>query len=96
MEDIKKMKCENCGAEIEKVKISVFTKEGNDVDILVPVIEYENGAVGIETDSNWCGYDLSQSEQAECILCPCCGCFPFKRNEIQTHEILRLVCFKSE
>ncbi|MEE1255962.1 MAG: hypothetical protein UHN47_05565 [Lachnospiraceae bacterium] len=88
------MKCEKCGKQIDEVKIDVFTREGKDILVLVPIIEYENGAVGIETDTNWCGYDLTQEEQADCITCPCCGLFPFKNDEIQTHEILRVVCFK--
>ena len=89
------MTCEKCGKIIGSVKINVFTREGSDIDVLVPVIEYDNGAVGIETDSNWCGYDLSEEEKMESISCPCCGEFPFECKEVQEHEIVRLVCFKN-
>ena len=88
------MKCEKCGKLIDNVIINRFTREGNDIDVSVPIIEYDNGAVGIETDSNWCGYDLSEEEKMECISCPCCGEFPFEHKEVQEYEILRLVCFK--
>ena len=88
------MKCEKCGKPIDNVIINRFTREGNDIDVSVPIIEYDNGAVSIETDSNWCGYDLSEEEKMECISCPCCGEFPFEHKEVQEYEILRLVCFK--
>ena len=46
------MKCEKCGKLIDNVIINRFTREGNDIDVSVPIIEYDNGAVSIETDSN--------------------------------------------
>lgn len=88
------IKCNNCGKVIDKVWLSVFLRDGTDVDIDYPLIECEDNAVYVDTEKNWTGYELTEAEQKEEITCPYCGKFPFKISEIQIHEIVRVVCFK--
>lgn len=89
------MKCEKCGKHIMTVEINEFRRDGGDVCFQVPIAEYKDStAVEFETDKTWTGYDLTEEEQAETILCPCCGEFPFKDKEINTYEIVRVICFK--
>lgn len=90
------MKCEKCGKEIDKVKISVFSYDGSDSDCLIYIDEgkYEN--VIFETSPHWCGYELSEEEMMEDIRCPHCNEFPFKHKEVQVYDVVRVVCFKSE
>ena len=87
------MKCEKCGKYIMTVKINEFSRDGSDHLIEIPIKEYQNNAIGIDTTQDWCGYDLTEEEQAETILCPYCNEFPFKDKEIQCYEIVRVVCF---
>lgn len=87
------MKCEKCGKYIMTVKINEFSRDGSDHLIEVPVKEYQNNAIGIDTTQDWCGYDLTEEEQAETVLCPHCNEFPFRDREIQVYEIVRIVCF---
>ena len=88
------IKCNNCGKVIDKVCLSVFLRDGADVDVCYPLIESEENAVYVDTENNWTGYELTEDEQREKITCPHCGKFPFKCSEIQIHEIVRVVCFK--
>lgn len=88
------IKCKNCGKVIDKVWLGVFLSDGTDVDIDYPLIECDENVVYIDTDKNWTGYELSEEEQREQITCPHCGKFPFANNEVQIHEIVRIVCFK--
>lgn len=90
------MKCEKCGKEIDAISINVFQYDGSDIDISVPIEECENGAVTFETSPNWCGHELTVSEQVESILCPYCKEFPFEHKEVQMYDVVRLVCFKSK
>lgn len=86
--------CKNCGKVIDKIWLNVFLRDGSDMEIDYPVNECEDNAVYIDTDQDWTGYELTEDEQREQITCPHCGKFPFKSNEIQIHEIVRVVCFK--
>lgn len=88
------VKCEKCGKYITTVKVNEFQRDGSDHFVDVAIKDYQNNAIGFETSQNWCGYWLTEEEQAETILCPHCDKFPFKDKEIQCHEIMRVVCFR--
>lgn len=88
--------CIKCGNEINKVLLDRFGHEGEDYWYCAPINEAEEDAVLIETDSNWCGYGLTEEEYHENIKCPICCEFPFKDREVQIYEVVRLVCFKEE
>ena len=89
------MKCEICEAEINFVFISVFQRDGSDVNIKVPLIECEEDAVYFETDPNWTGYELTEDEMNDDIHCPSCDKNPFKKQEIQVYDVVRVVKFKN-
>lgn len=89
------MKCEKCGNEISYVKMLRFNYDGSDDWIRYTINEEENiEAVYIDADCNWTGCGLSEEEQMDTIICPDCEQFPFEHKEVQTYEILRVVCFK--
>ena len=88
------MKCEKCGNEICRLKIDMFNHDGSDNFYSYIFDEVEKNVV-VEIDKNWTGYELSEEEQIETIVCPYCGEFPFKDKEIQVYEIVRLVMFKN-
>lgn len=90
------MKCEQCEHEIDVLLVDVFNHDGSDSFIKIPAVECEEDAAYVETERNWTGYELSEEEQLETVLCPYCKRFPFKNTEILVHEIVRLVCFKAE
>ena len=90
------MICENCGKEIKTLFVDFFEIDGSDNLYELPLSECENGAVYVDANPNWTGYDLTEEEQKDSILCPNCSKFPFKNEEIQVHEIVRVVCFKSK
>ena len=89
------MKCKNCGAELDHLKINVFNRDGSDSSIDVPIEEFPEDAIVFETDQNWCGYDLSEEEMMDDIRCPCCGKFPGEpKHGIQVYDVVRVVFFK--
>lgn len=88
------IKCEKCGKEIQYVKTYSFNWDGADYTDIKYLTEYDVDAVGFDTDKNWCGYDLDEEEQRENIECPFCNEYPFKSNEIQVYEIVRVIGFK--
>lgn len=92
------MICEKCGKEIHEVVINVFTREGSDVDVKIPIYfeDKETNAVCFETNANWCGYELTEDEQMEDISCPHCKQFPFNHKEVQVHDVVRVVCFADQ
>ena len=90
------MKCEKCGKEINTLLINKFDCYGSDVFCEYPLSECDVNSVLIDTDRNWTGYELSDDEKTETVVCPNCKKYPFKDKEIQEHEIVRLVMFKSE
>ncbi len=91
------MRCERCGKEIDSFNMNVFASDGSDSVANVPIAEeQEEGAVVVETSSAWTGCGLSEEEQAETIKCPHCGAFPFMYNEVQTYDVVKVVCFKNE
>lgn len=90
------MKCEKCGEEISYLLVDVFNRDGSDSDQMLPITECENNAAYIETDPNWTGYELSEYESRETIICPHCKQFPFESTEMQVYDIVRVVCFRKE
>lgn len=88
------MICEKCGKEIKSILVDTFLRDGSDVYIEQPIVECEEDATYIETDQNWTGYELTEEEMLDTIACPHCKQFPFRSNEIQVYDIVRVVCFR--
>ena len=88
------IECQICGSKIDHIITRSFDRMGNDYSETKGLEEYEEDAVGFDTDANWCGYDLTEEEQRELIECPCCYNYPFENKEIQIHEIVRVISFK--
>lgn len=90
------MKCEKCGAEINKLDINMFDYDGSDYRCNIDIAgeDNETGAVWFETDCNWTGYELTEEEMMEDIKCPNCGDFPFNHKEVQVYDVVRVICFK--
>lgn len=90
------MKCEKCGADIDKLGISMFDYDGSDYRCNMDIAGEDNdtGAVWFDTHSNWTGYELSEEEMMEDIKCPNCGEFPFNHKEVRVLDVVRVVCFK--
>ncbi|MCI9092633.1 MAG: hypothetical protein HFF36_02445 [Coprobacillus sp.] len=88
------MKCEKCGKEISFLNVNHFNHDGSDSYLSITFEEVPDNAVLIETNKNWTGYDLSEEEMIETIQCPLCGKFPFKNEEIQLYELVKVVMFK--
>lgn len=90
-----KLKCKKCGAEIKEIRANVFNYDGSDSFRTFSVKQVPYNAVVFETDINWTGYELTDEERKDTIECPYCHKYPFDdKTEIQTYEILRVVCFK--
>lgn len=90
------IKCEKCNKEIEYLLVNTFNYDNSDSDKIIQIQEYEHNAVVIDIDSSWCGYELTNEEQREEIICPYCKQFPFKNKEIQVYDIVRVVMFKGK
>lgn len=91
------MRCAKCGKEIHEVLLNVFNFDGSDDFVEEDIGEIECcDAVYISTYRNWTGYELSEEEQRETILCPHCEQFPFKSDEIGVYDKVEIVCFKGE
>jgi hypothetical protein len=91
------MRCEKCGALITSVKTSRFLFDGSDFVTTFGIEEDDRcNAVIMETDSEWTGYGLTEKEMQERLQCPYCKQFPFTNDEIQVHEVVRIICFKQE
>lgn len=87
------VKCKCCGAMIDHVNVDFFNVFGDDAEIPCSFDVHENGAVELDVDSNWTGYELDDDEEREkTISCPHCGKFPFA-DQIQVYEIVRVVMF---
>ena len=91
------MRCEKCGALITSVKTSRFSFDGSDFDTVLKIEEDDHyNAVIMETDREWTGYELSEREMRERLLCPYCKQFPFSNDEIQIYDVVRIICFKRD
>ncbi len=88
------MKCEKCGKEIKQVKINMFAGDGSDFDTIVDIVENEYGNAICVVDKNWSGYELTEEERIDTIMCPHCGEFPLKDEEIQVYDEVKVVMFK--
>ncbi len=89
------MKCQKCGEQIKEINANVFNCDGSDSYYTFPIKQVPHNAIYFETDINWTGYDLTDEERKETIECPYCHKYPFSdKEEIQTYEIVRVVCFK--
>ena len=89
------MKCKKCGEEIKEIRTNIFNRDGSDSYYDFSIKQVPHNAVYFETDTSWTGYELSDEERKESIKCPYCKKYPFDdKVEIQTYEILRVVCFK--
>lgn len=88
------MKCEKCGQEINNLLVDVFRYDGSDDFDNHPIFECEENAAYIETTPNWTGYEVSEEEMLDTIVCPHCKQFPFQSKKIQVYDVVRVVCFK--
>jgi hypothetical protein len=92
------MNCLNCGKELKQVLINEFRWDGSDSERLTDIEEFEsdeeNKGVVIRTTTSWTGYELTDEERKETILCPHCKKYPFSKNdEIQISEPVEIICF---
>lgn len=90
------MICEKCGKQITVLSVNSFNGDGSDGYWNLSLTECEEDASYIETDRNWTGYELSEEEQLDTIICPQCKQFPFKNSEIQIYDVVRVVFFKTD
>ena len=89
------IRCEKCGLPINYIMADVFDYEGNDAFHKFPLVEHGQ-AVSFITNSNWCGYELTEEEQIECIKCPHCNEYPFNSTEVQLYDQVEVVMFKDK
>ena len=89
--------CSECGKKIDKVMLHKFYFNGDEAEGDFPVdftAQFTDGGdigICICTDTRWCGYDLSEEEQAEDISCPHCGKYPFASKHIEVEEPNQLI-----
>ena len=94
------MKCLNCGEIIDEVLVNTFIYDGSDAEVKTPIEhiydeKYKLQGGIIRTTMNWTGYELTDEERKQTIVCPMCKKYPFnKDNEIETNEVLEVICFK--
>lgn len=88
------MKCRQCGNQLDSLLILTFDPFGSDYWDSVSFEECEKDAVVVETSHNWTGYELSEEEMRETIVCPFCKKWPFPSEELQIYEPVRLVMFR--
>lgn len=89
------MKCEKCGHELTYLAIDLFDHSGSNDTVKVPFKEYDyNNTIELETNSDWIGYGLDETEMLNTIWCPYCHEYPFENTKIKTMEIVRLALFK--
>lgn len=89
---MKKYRCCQCGEEIDTIITSLFLDSGKDYDVEIKFKQVPENAIVFEVGTDWVGY--GGMEDTSQIRCPKCHKFPFKIEEIQCYEYLRVVCFK--
>ena len=89
------VKCEKCGKEMPYVLVNKFNYSGSD-----SFLKYSYNRIGdcisIVADRNWTGYELSEEEILETIVCPHCGKYPFQSKEIHVYDEVEIVMFPKE
>lgn len=89
------MRCEKCGKRMDEILVRHFDRDGSDFLREELFTEREN-CIEIEVPHSWTGYDLTEEEQSETIECPFCGKFPFKSKEVQSYEVIKVICLKED
>lgn len=89
------VKCEKCGKEMPYVLVNKFNYSGSDSFLKYSYNRIED-CVSIVTDSNWTGYELSEEEMLETIVCPHCGKYPFQSKGIHVYDEVEIVMFPKE
>lgn len=89
------VKCEKCGKEMPYVLVNKFNYSGSD-SFLKYSYNRIGGCVSIVADRNWTGYELSEEEMLETIVCPHCGKYPFQSKEIHVYDEVEIVMFPKE
>ena len=87
------IKCEKCGKEMEHIMINKFNIDGSDSFNEVPYVIHRDDCISVITDGNWTGYELSEEEMLETIVCPHCGNYPFEEKEIYAYDEVEIVMF---
>lgn len=92
------MYCEKCKQKINTVLIDMFDIDGSDCFCEIPIYEeYEEyGAVELEVNNSWTGYELDGEEQADTIKCPRCKKYPFSDRNMNVFEVVKIICFKKD
>lgn len=86
------VKCEKCGKEMPYLLVNEFNYSGSDSFLRYSYNRIE-GCVSIVTFRNWTGYELSEEEMLETIVCPHCGKYPFQSKEIHVYDEVEIVMF---
>lgn len=89
------VKCEKCGKEMPYLLVEMFNRDGSDFFLRYSYNRI-GGCVSIVADSNWTGYELSEEEMLETIVCPHCGKHPFQSKEIHVYDEVEIVMFPKE
>jgi len=92
-DDADVLRCEKCGKMMDCVLVDMFDHNGADSYEKIQINPIEDAAV-FEVSQNWTGYELSEGEQHETILCPHCKQFPFDDPEIDVYDSVQVICFR--
>lgn len=87
--------CKQCGWPVYKVEANCFERDGSDLWYTFLANNEGDNAVCFSLPTAWCGTDLSEEEQADCIRCAHCKKFPFSETlGINVEQIVNVVCFE--
>ena len=89
--------CNKCGCPLtlDGIEVLNFRIDGSDYWDKEQLKECDNEAVYLDLQANWtgCEFDDDMDEKRASIRCPRCHKYPFKKKEIQTYQIIRVVMF---